>query len=621
MRQDGQWPHRDLEPGTSINQIRNNVLPNGVIRPSGLRYTCDEFPPATWIEGGNGEFGTNSAETRCAAFFCSKGYKGEQNWQAFAHDRLQSVLKGQILDRKQRDPSFAPGYSKTVSKQFLAMFTFAMDTRVDGIAARITVYEDATFANINGAYSVTQAKRAMDGENLVNTTYDRDTGTVTPERLAELIKLGHATEHLVHANESENFDLGSIADLTGTVVPMSWMGLDKRWDDVEDEDEDELVDFPHTPKPTSSFSKRRLGFENITEPLLPSAAPVLRNVTGADLERARHIVEQAILESSRRNEARLSKPLRNQYELKPGSVIGNPKVQRFSAGVDAISEVTPLLEITDEIASAAALVAEADATGRTGNLTSPLIKKRATGSYWMGSIGHKGSVPWGKDASYKVFRNVRDYGAVGDGVTDDTKAFKNAMSDGKRCAVKCNGSTVKNAIVYIPPGTYLISSTIALPFGTQVIGDAIARPTLKASKSFIGMGVLSTDEYTGGGTGSDGLDQQYFINTANFYRQLRNLVIDVTATRASSKVACVHYQVAQATSTQNLLLIAGPTGYGMYAENGSGGQISDIEFQGGAVGLYGGSQQFTAQRLKFSGCTVGVQLIWDWGWVWKSIEM
>jgi hypothetical protein len=159
----------------------------------------------------------------------------------------------------------------------------------------------------------------------------------------------------------------------------------------------------------------------------------------------------------------------------------------------------------------------------------------------MGSIDRKGTVSWGDDTSYKVFRNVRDYGAVRDGLTDDTKAFKNAMSDGKRCGVKCNGSTVKNAIVYIPPGTYLISSTIAMPFGTQLIGDANARPTLKASKCFSSMSALLTNEYTGGGTGTDGLDPQYFINTANFHRQLRSLIINVTQTRASQKVACLHY--------------------------------------------------------------------------------
>lgn len=43
--------------------------------------------------------------------------------------------------------------------------------------------------------------------------------------------------------------------------------------------------------------------------------------------------------------------------------------------------------------------------------------------------------------------------------------------------------------------------------------------------------------------------------------------------------------------------------------------MSDLTFTGGNFGLYGGSQQFTAQRLTFKGCKTGVQLIWDWGWV------
>ncbi len=59
----------------------------------------------------------------------------------------------------------------------------------------------------------------------------------------------------------------------------------------------------------------------------------------------------------------------------------------------------------------------------------------------------------------------------------------------------------------------------------------------------------------------------------------------------------------------------------MFAENGSGGQISDVTFTGGGIGLYGGNQQFTAQRLTFNGCNIGVHVIWDWGWVWKSIRM
>ncbi|CAD0107892.1 unnamed protein product [Aureobasidium uvarum] len=77
------------------------------------------------------------------------------------------------------------------------------------------------------------------------------------------------------------------------------------------------------------------------------------------------------------------------------------------------------------------------------------------------------------------------------------------MGNTTRCAKGCNGSTTKNAIVYFPPGDYLISSTIAMPFGTQVIGDANTRPTLVAAPSFVGLGVLSNDEYTGGAGGDE----------------------------------------------------------------------------------------------------------------------
>lgn len=151
-----------------------------------------------------------------------------------------------------------------------------------------------------------------------------------------------------------------------------------------------------------------------------------------------------------------------------------------------------------------------------------------------------------------------------------------------------------------------------MPFGTQVIGDANDRPILLGAPEFIGLGVLSADEYTGT-QNADGSDGQWYVNTANFYRQIRNIVIDITETTTEG-VACLHYQVAQATSLQNVELKAnaGTTQIGMYAENGSGGQISDVTFTGGGVGLYGGNQQFTAQRLTFNGCTIGVHVIWDW---------
>lgn len=55
--------------------------------------------------------------------------------------------------------------------------------------------------------------------------------------------------------------------------------------------------------------------------------------------------------------------------------------------------------------------------------------------------------------------NVKDYGAKGDGVTDDTQAFKNAI---ERDEIANSGK-----IVYVPKGTYLVSETINWPRGAH----------------------------------------------------------------------------------------------------------------------------------------------------------
>jgi hypothetical protein len=79
FRQDGPWWTTDLEPNTKINLLQHRRVGGRIVQMSNVRYTCDEFPPATWVEGGGGEDKTSPAQTRCAGFFCSPGTKAEQN--------------------------------------------------------------------------------------------------------------------------------------------------------------------------------------------------------------------------------------------------------------------------------------------------------------------------------------------------------------------------------------------------------------------------------------------------------------------------------------------------------------------------------------------------------------
>jgi len=54
------------------------------------------------------------------------------------------------------------------------------------------------------------------------------------------------------------------------------------------------------------------------------------------------------------------------------------------------------------------------------------------------------------DSSYQFYRNVIDFGAVGDGVTDDTAAINMAASSGDRCGQTCGSTAVTGALVYFP---------------------------------------------------------------------------------------------------------------------------------------------------------------------------
>ncbi|KAL2165639.1 hypothetical protein VTG60DRAFT_4072 [Thermothelomyces hinnuleus] len=152
------------------------------------------------------------------------------------------------------------------------------------------------------------------------------------------------------------------------------------------------------------------------------------------------------------------------------------------------------------VTAAAAVVAQSLASG--DKTTATVLDKRQSSSYWMADMVQNGASPFAPPG-YKVWRNVKDFGAVGDGVTDDTAAINLAISSGGRCGLGCGSSTTLFAVVYFPPGTYLVSSSIIQYYMTQFIGDPVDRPTIKASPAFTGLGMISSDVYIDGGDGAE----------------------------------------------------------------------------------------------------------------------
>ncbi|GAP92470.1 putative glycoside hydrolase family 55 protein [Rosellinia necatrix] len=237
-------------------------------------------------------------------------------------------------------------------------------------------------------------------------------------------------------------------------------------------------------------------------------------------------------------------------------------------------------------------------------------------AYWLENVQHQGVAPFAGNG-YKVFRNVKDYGAKGDGRTDDTAAIAAAMNDGgNRCLQGCASTTTTPAVVYFPAGTYIISKSIMPPYFTQLIGDPSNRPVLKATSNFAGFGLIDGNPYF--------TENLNWVSTNVFYRQMRNFVIDTTAIPAGTAATGIHWPTSQATSLINIQFNmptdANVVHVGLFCESGSGGFMSDLTFNGGATGASLGNQQYTMRNLVFNNCKTGIIQLWNWGWTYINLQ-
>jgi hypothetical protein len=130
------------------------------------------------------------------------------------------------------------------------------------------------------------------------------------------------------------------------------------------------------------------------------SAPLLQGATQASIDHARELVEAAQAEAARLGKLRLKNPRRNTY----GKARSVGVFRRAENETTTSHSPNGLLGITPELAAAAALLAEVDAAAEGHNQRRYSETKRAE-PYWMESVTRKGTVPWGTDPTYKVFKS------------------------------------------------------------------------------------------------------------------------------------------------------------------------------------------------------------------------
>lgn len=123
--------------------------------------------------------------------------------------------------------------------------------------------------------------------------------------------------------------------------------------------------------------------------------------------------------------------------------------------------------------------------------------------------------PWSGGSSQSNGLNVFDvksYGAVGNGIADDTAAISNAVVAAERV----------NGVVYLPPGTYAVSSPIAITKPISVVGSGniasviVATTVISEVITYSGVGGATFRDFgvNGNGKSVNGISQTYSPETS-----------------------------------------------------------------------------------------------------------
>ncbi|KAJ9137086.1 Glycoside hydrolase family 55 protein [Pleurostoma richardsiae] len=232
------------------------------------------------------------------------------------------------------------------------------------------------------------------------------------------------------------------------------------------------------------------------------------------------------------------------------------------------------------------------------NSTDGTLARRAT-SFWYANMDHTGTYrgyapDLDNDYSYPVYMAV----SAGDGAGIQTAI--NAADNGATRHGQWLASQPR--VVYIPPGTYEVSSTIRMNTDTILMGDATNPPIIKASSSWSGDATLIS--------GQDPTTDEK--GELSFAVGLKNLILDTTNIAGGTAFTALWWGVAQAAQLQNVKITLsyssnGNGHTGIHLGRGSTLGLADVRIEHGQNGIWhDGHQQALYKSIYFYQNTIGM---------------